>query len=69
MSNPEMNMKRVSHSNDNVYSFLLTDSAGEPLDLNGLNMSFSLVFFRKNDYYELNRNYLALQLLKGVVGN
>lgn len=46
---------------DSVYRFTLTDREGRVINLNGLNWSFTLVFFKRNDTDELFKKMLLLK--------
>ena len=54
---PEFHSKKIAYNNTNSYSFVLTNEDGEVMDLNGLNMNFTLLFWKKD-------NISAIQKMK-----
>lgn len=59
---PEYNTKVLSSKHNNVYSFTLTDENGIVLDLNGLNLNFTLLFYKKDAIHDQIREFLKLLL-------
>jgi len=49
---PEFYSHLLSSNNNNTYSFTLTDENGELMQLNGLNMNLTLLFYRKDEIYD-----------------
>jgi hypothetical protein len=47
----------------NVYSFSLTNEDGEPLDLNGLNINFTLLIYKQDTLFEKLKSFMKLKLL------
>lgn len=45
----EANSKQMVTSKGNVYRFFLTNESGIPMDLNGLNITFSLMLYKQNN--------------------
>ena len=55
--------KKLRTNQSNVYWFSLVDQHGVQLDLNGLNMVFTLLLFKKDDTADMIRGFLKLSLL------
>ena len=53
----------TSHSN-NIYRFYLTDDDDRAIDLNGQNICLTLLVYKRNDTYELLKQFLKFQTLK-----
>ena len=60
---PISNSKQLTTQNNNVYHFSLTDESSELIELNGLNIVFTLMVFTIDDVYKLIRN-VANRLVK-----
>jgi len=56
--------KPITTSNNNVYHFYLTDEDSNPIDLNGQNMTFTLLLFKKQNVLTLLDKVLKLYLLQ-----
>ena len=54
----------LTSQNNNTYSFCLTDENGELIQLNGLNMNLTLLFYKKEPIFDQIRNFMKLALLK-----
>lgn len=61
---PEYRSHRITSQLSQTVSFSLTDESGNILDLNGLNMNLTLMFFKKDPINDIIRNYLKMQVLK-----
>jgi hypothetical protein len=59
---PDYYSKVLNSQKNNTYSFQLTDENANVMDLNGLNMNFTLVFFQKHDLYKLIEEIMRLVL-------
>ena len=57
----DLNSKRITRSCSNVYRFTLTNEDRENIQLNGLNLVFSLLFFSKNQTDTLTANDILLK--------
>jgi len=56
--------KQLASKSNNVYHFKLTDEDDNPIDLNGQNIVFSLLFFKKHNVYDLIKKMIKLTLLQ-----
>lgn len=56
--------KKLSTNNNNVYHFKLTDEDDNLLDLNGQNIVISLLFFKKQNVYEMIKKMIKINLLE-----
>ena len=54
---PEFYGHVLSSQNNNTYSFTLTDENGELIQLNGLNMNITLLFYKKDPIFDQIRNF------------
>lgn len=59
----EHNSRELTTSNSNVYRFYITDENGDKIDFNGLNITFTVCFFKKNNYSELIERYIKYKLI------
>jgi hypothetical protein len=55
----------VGNSN-NVYRFYLSDETGNQIDLNGQNLNFTLLMYKKNNIYNMIKQFLKLQAVQKV---
>lgn len=55
--------KDIITPKNNIYQFYLTDEDDNPIDLNGQNMVFTLLMFKKQDVYQLAKQFMKLFLL------
>jgi hypothetical protein len=55
---PEFYSHLLSSPNNNTYSFSLTDEDGELIQLNGLNLNLSLLFYKKDPIFDQIRNFM-----------
>lgn len=60
----EANSKQIVTSKGNVYRFFLTNESGLPIDLNGLNITFSLMVYKQNDLSSLIKGAIKYFTLK-----
>jgi len=61
---PEFYSHQLNSQNNNTYLFTLTDENGELIQLNGLNMNLTLLFYKKDDIFDRIRNFLTMAVLK-----
>lgn len=61
---PEFNAKVLSSKSNNTYSFSLTNESGIVLDLNGLNLNLTLVFYKKDDVFQKIKDFMKMIVLK-----
>jgi hypothetical protein len=59
--NYDIASKNFDSNNNNVANFFICDELGNALQLNGLDVSFSLAFYLKDDTSELHRDTLFLK--------
>ena len=52
---PEYYSHLLSSKNNNTYSFSLTDENSELIQLNGLNMNMTLMFYKKDKIFKSNK--------------
>ena len=57
---PEFYSHVLSSENNHTYSFSLTDENNELIQLNGLNMNLTLLFYKKDDIYDKLHNFIKL---------
>lgn len=60
----EHNSRELTTSNSNVYRFFITDENGTILSFNGLNITFTVCFFKQNSYSQLIERYIKYKLLQ-----
>ena len=58
--------KPITNKNNNVYFFQLTDEDGAQIDLNGQNIVFTLMLFKKDPVNKLVRQFLKLSIIDSV---
>jgi hypothetical protein len=56
--------KPLVSSNNRTYHFYLTDEDSNPINLNGQNITFTVLLFKKQNVYELLSKVLKLHLLE-----
>src|SRR6185437_2467406 len=61
---PEFYSHLLSSKNNNTYSFSLTDEDGELIQLNGINLNITLLFYKKDDIFDKVRDFIKLAILK-----
>lgn len=61
---PDYRSHRLMSNTVKTASFQLTNESNQILDLNGLNMNFTLAFYCQDDILDIIRQYLKVQLLK-----
>ena len=56
--------KDYVRSNTNIYSFQLLDESFNAIDLNGLDISFSVLLWKENNISDLIKNYILMKTYK-----
>ncbi len=59
----ECNSRKLRTNKSNTYNFSISNEIGRPIDLNGLNLVFTLVLFKQNDFGEMFKKYIKYNLL------
>jgi hypothetical protein len=54
--------RKLRTDKSNTYSFSLTDENGRSINLNGLNMVFTIVLYKKDNFTTIFKNYLKYNL-------
>jgi len=54
--------RRLRTNQSNSYTFSLTDEHNRQVDLNGVNVIFTIVLFKKDNFTTVFKNYLKMQL-------
>ena len=57
---PDFYSRLLNSKNNNTCSFSLTDENRELIQLNGLNMNLTLLFFKKDEIFDQIRNFLKM---------
>ncbi len=55
--------KKMVNSKNNIYNFYLTDEDGVEIDLNGQNIVFTLMLFKKDNINDLVKQFLKVSLM------
>lgn len=63
----DANSRQFTRNKDNVFRFTLYDNYGNIILLNGLNLVFSLIFFKKDDINDVHRQHLEIQNLEKLL--
>ncbi|KAM9944283.1 hypothetical protein ACTFIT_008971 [Dictyostelium discoideum] len=50
--------KRLTSTNQNGFTFSLTDGDGEIINLNGIDLNITLCFFKKEVYYDMHKDFM-----------
>src|SRR5690606_1341797 len=58
--------KPITNNNNNIYHFQLTDEDGAEIDLNGQNIVFTLMLFKKDPLNKLVKQFLKLSLIDNM---
>lgn len=61
---PEFYAKDLNSDKSSTYTFSLTDVHGQNIDLNGLSISMTLLFYKENDIWTRLKNFMKVILLK-----
>ena len=56
--------KKLVTKNKQIYSFQILDGDGIEVDLHGVDISLTLVFYKKNPYFDMMKNYIKYILHK-----
>ena len=57
---PDFYSRILNSKNNNTCSFSLTDENRELIQLNGLNMNLTLLFYKKDEIFDQIRNFLKM---------
>lgn len=63
-TSPEYYSKYLISDHSGSFNFALIDIHGQNIDLNGLPMSFTLMFYKENDIFYRLKNFLRVILMK-----
>lgn len=55
--------KKLSNKTSWTARFYLTDVESNPINLNGLNWNFTIIFFKKNNIFDMIRNFIKLSII------
>jgi hypothetical protein len=55
--------KNITSNNDGVYTFSLTNESGHFMNLNGLNMNFTLLLYQKDPVWQMVKDGIKLQVM------
>ncbi len=55
--------KDMTSNSNNVYHFYLSDENSRAIDLNGQNLTFTMLLYKKNNIYEMVKQFLKLKTL------
>lgn len=55
--------KALNKNNSNVYHFDITDEHGHIIDFNGLNPSFTIILFRRDNLTEILKKYIKFSVI------
>jgi hypothetical protein len=55
--------KNMSTSSNNLYQFWITDEDSNPINLNGQNVVFTIICYKKQNVWGLIKNFIKLKLL------
>ena len=56
--------KQIRSDGNNIYHFWLTNKNGDQIDLNGQDVLITLLVYKRDNFTEVFKNYIQLQLLK-----
>lgn len=56
--------KKISHSSANIYSFTIVDEEYIPIDLNGIDVYFSVMIYKSNNIDSLLKGFIKYQTMK-----
>ena len=62
----DTNARKFTNPKDNVFRFTLFDQYGNIILLNGLNLVFSLLFYKKDNINDVHREHITLQQLESL---
>ena len=65
--NYDTNSKEFTNPQNNCWDFTLYDRYGNIVDLNGLELVFSLIFYKKNKTDELHMEHMKIQHLEKIL--
>jgi len=61
---PEFFSRILNSQHNNTYSFQLTDEDDKIVDLNGLNLNMTILFYKRDDIFERIKAFLKMAVLK-----
>jgi hypothetical protein len=64
--NYDVNSREFTNPLNNAWDFAIYDRYGNTLNTNGLEIVFSLVFYKKDDTSELHKDHLMIQNLEKI---
>ena len=67
--NAELYSKHLICNQNNVFRFTLTDENFRPINLNGLNMNMTLIFYKNNDESEISKENILLNNMEKLNEN
>lgn len=63
-TSPTAYSKQLAIKNNTTYTFFLTNTYGNEIDLNGLDWNFTLLLYKKNNTLDMIKNYIKLTLME-----
>lgn len=60
-NNFDVQSKQFLNNNDNVFDFVLSDRFGNPVDLNGLGIIFSILLYTKDNTSEIMKDHILIK--------
>lgn len=54
--------KNLVSNHKNIYRFYLTDENDQPINLNGQNFQFTIMFYKENNIYKLIKEFLKFEI-------
>lgn len=67
--NFDLNTKRLLTSNNNTWKFTLLDQLDRIINLNGQDWQVSIIFYHRNDYDQMARQYLQIKNYEKIIEN
>lgn len=61
---PEFYSRSLSSPNNSTYAFTLKDEDGHLVELNGLNINMTLLFYKKDPIFDQIRNFMKMIVMK-----
>jgi hypothetical protein len=65
-NNVDIYSKKINHNNSNVYYFRLTNEDNELINLNGLNIVFTIMLYKSNQINDLIKGYIKYKTLENI---
>ena len=60
----EQNSRVLTSSNSGIYNFIITNEDNEEIEFNGLNIVFTVLFYKKDPIFDLLEKYIKYRLLQ-----